>query len=419
MPAVDANTNRFQTGQGYQYDFDRNLIQDVQGRQFTFDGDNKQVEIRNSASALIGKYFYDGNGKRVKKLTASETVIFVYDGLGKLVAEYSTANPVQSPTVNYTATDPLGSPRVITNKQGEIVSRRDFMPFGEQLAPDTTYRKSALKYNYADNVRQKFTGYQRDEESGLDFAEARYYNNNHGRFTAVDPLLASGKSTNPQTFNRYAYTMNRPLILTDPTGLQAGAPVKVQQDKVPKVTIIENPKAAENGNTHIAITRSTPYANANEKEIKSDGIVLKMKDGTAARFSFGVKLNYKIQFAEGVNAIDVSIREEVSSTLSHADGKTETTEFVKSIQVNRDGEFEDDVGAFLDKEIPAGTTTVSTQKLYIDATYVQPDGTKVKTSEIFRTNELTINSGDKYGNRSIVVKDITDYEENEILDFDN
>ena len=34
-------------------------------------------------------------------------------------------------------------------------------------------------------------------------------------------MLASGKSANPQTFNRYAYTMNRPLILTDSTGLQA------------------------------------------------------------------------------------------------------------------------------------------------------------------------------------------------------
>lgn len=61
------------------------------------------------------------------------------------------------------------------------------------------------------------------EKTGLDFAEARYYYNNHGRFTAVDPLLASGKSANPQTFNRYAYTMNRPMILTDPTGLQAGS----------------------------------------------------------------------------------------------------------------------------------------------------------------------------------------------------
>jgi hypothetical protein len=55
----------------------------------------------------------------------------------------------------------------------------------------------------------------------LDFAEARYYNDKFGRFTAVDPLLASGKSADPQTFNRYAYALNRPLRLVDSTGLQA------------------------------------------------------------------------------------------------------------------------------------------------------------------------------------------------------
>ncbi len=220
LPAVDGNTNRFQSGQGYSYDAVGNLIGDPQGRQFIFNGDNKQVEVRD-ASGGVGEYVYDGSGKRVKKVTAAETVIFVYDGLGKLIAEMSTAAPPAQPTVNYTATDPLGSPRVLTNKQGQVVSRRDFMPFGEELAPDSTLRTIGRKYGAADNVRQKFTGYQRDEESGLDFAEARYYNSNHGRFTAVDPLLASGKSADPQTFNRYVYALNRPLVLTDPMGLQS------------------------------------------------------------------------------------------------------------------------------------------------------------------------------------------------------
>ena len=49
------------------------------------------------------------------------------------------------------------------------------------------------------------------------------YENRHGRFTAVDPLLASGKSANPQTFNRYVYCLNNPLIFTDPTGMQVGS----------------------------------------------------------------------------------------------------------------------------------------------------------------------------------------------------
>ncbi|MCC7307097.1 MAG: RHS repeat-associated core domain-containing protein [Acidobacteria bacterium] len=147
----------------------------------------------------------------------SNTTVFAYDASGKLVAEYLTEQ-ASSPTVNYTATDPLGSPRVITNKQGEVVSRRDFMPFGEEIAPDAAYRTAALKYGISDGVRQKFTGYQRDEETDLDFAEARYYYNDHGRFTAVDPLLASGKSANPQSFNRYIYVLNNPLRLVDPTG---------------------------------------------------------------------------------------------------------------------------------------------------------------------------------------------------------
>jgi uncharacterized protein RhaS with RHS repeats len=130
LPAVDANTNRFSNAANYQYDAVGNLIRDIHGRQFVFNGDNKQVEVRNSANQVVGEYKYDGLGKRIKKITASEYVVFVYDGLGKLIGEYSTDGPPAEPMVHYTATDPLGSPRVLTNENGEIISRRDFMPFG-------------------------------------------------------------------------------------------------------------------------------------------------------------------------------------------------------------------------------------------------------------------------------------------------
>ena len=149
-----------------------------------------------------------------------------------MIGEYSTKEPPPNPTTSYTATDQLGSPRVITDSQGNVVSRRDFMPFGEELTPDGVNRTAALKYNLGDGIRQKFTGYQKDEETNLDFAEARMYENRHARFTAVDPLLASGKSANPQTFNRYVYVVNNPLIFTDPDGLQiATATGKVYYNK--------------------------------------------------------------------------------------------------------------------------------------------------------------------------------------------
>ena len=77
-PTIDQSTNRFVAGQGFIYDLSGNVIRDVEGRQFTFNGDNKQVKVMDSQNSVIGEYFYDGEGKRVKKVTNLETTIFVY-----------------------------------------------------------------------------------------------------------------------------------------------------------------------------------------------------------------------------------------------------------------------------------------------------------------------------------------------------
>jgi RHS repeat-associated protein len=227
LPSIDATKNRFNVNQGYIYDKTGNIVQDIdpntnQIRKFVFNGDNKQVHIKKTNDDPIGTYYYDGNGKRVKKTTAAEITVFVYYAIGQMVAEYSTQLSA-TPTTSYLTSDQLGTPRTITDKNGNVISRRDFMPFGEEIGVNTAQtagRSSNPQYNSSDNVRQKFTGYQKDKETNLDFAEARYYNNQHGRFTAVDPLLASGQSSNPQSFNRYSYTMNQPLVKTDKTGLK-------------------------------------------------------------------------------------------------------------------------------------------------------------------------------------------------------
>ncbi len=173
------------------------------------------------------------NASRRKSLTArpdleTERVVFVYSG-GKLVAEYSTKAPAaelrQPNTSRLTRFSRYSNHK--PGRRGHIaarfpsIRRRDSKLIARPAIP-RSLRTSALKYE-GDDVRQKFTGYQKDEESGLDFAEARMYNNRHGRFTAVDPLLASGNSANPQTFNRYVYVMNSPLNFTDPSGLQVAS----------------------------------------------------------------------------------------------------------------------------------------------------------------------------------------------------
>ncbi len=66
----------------------------------------------------------------------------------------------------------------------------------------------------------KFTGKERDSESGLDNFGARYNSSNMGRFMSADPVFISAdRLTDPQSLNLYAYVRNNPLSLIDPTGL--------------------------------------------------------------------------------------------------------------------------------------------------------------------------------------------------------
>jgi RHS repeat-associated protein len=219
-PDTNTSNNRIATTEGYIYDPVGNLTQNFDNQHFSYNALNKMTEVRNSANTVIGAYLYDGNGKRVKKVSQTESITFVYNAFGNMIAEYSNAtvtNP--TPQLNYLTSDHLGSPRVITDSKGNVVSRRDFMPFGEEISSMAINRNQQMGYGAGDSIRQKFTTYERDTESELDFAQARYYNSKHGRFTSVDPLMASASAVAPQTWNRYAYVGNNPLNIVDPTGM--------------------------------------------------------------------------------------------------------------------------------------------------------------------------------------------------------
>jgi len=113
------------TRQGYTFDLAGNVITDAQGRTFNYDAENKQKSVSNSGGSL-GTYFYDGDGKRVKKVSNLETTIFVYDAAGKLVAEYSNQiSPM--PQVSYLTSDALGTPRINTDANGTVIARHDYM----------------------------------------------------------------------------------------------------------------------------------------------------------------------------------------------------------------------------------------------------------------------------------------------------
>jgi RHS repeat-associated protein len=109
--------------------------------------------------------------------------------------------------VLYYFADHLGSSRVVTNATGTVVDESDYYPFGgERIVVNN------------DSNPYKFTGKERDSETGLDYFGARYDSSSLGRFMSADPSIESVVLRNPQSWNRYTYTLNNPLRYIDPNG---------------------------------------------------------------------------------------------------------------------------------------------------------------------------------------------------------
>jgi RHS repeat-associated protein len=214
-PAVSAADNRI-TSPGYAYDTAGNLLCDpahpcAQTPSFTtyfaYDAENHLKTAGGALTSGGATYAYDGDGRRVKKVAGSAATVFVYDAAGRLVAEYGGAQGAGG--VSYLTRDTLGSTRVVTGQNQEVRGRYDYMPFGEECY--------AGRSGYGGEVRQKFTGKERDEETGMDYMQARYFSSTQGRFISPDPV--AGSCWNPQSLNAYSYVWNNPLKLTDATGM--------------------------------------------------------------------------------------------------------------------------------------------------------------------------------------------------------
>jgi RHS repeat-associated protein len=119
-----------------------------------------------------------------------------------------SANAQGSEEVRYYHTDAIGSVRLVTDTNGQIVERYDYLPFGEPWTASPTGTET-----------RRFGGKERDTETAFDYFGARYYSSVHGRFNVVDPALDTDAATlNPQRWNRYAYGANNPFRNVDPDG---------------------------------------------------------------------------------------------------------------------------------------------------------------------------------------------------------
>jgi RHS repeat-associated protein len=214
-----AATNQYVTGPGaFDNDYDEagNQERNKLGELLAYDANSRQTS--HTTGSATTTYHYDPNGNRVKKVTPTKTDIYVYDAFGKMAAEYSTVATTAPVGAHYRTVDHLGSARLVTLQDQSAFACYDYAPFGEEI-PDALGNRSLVTC-YAGNLddRQKFTGKERDSESGMDYFLARYYAGPMGRFLSVDPDNAGALPDDPQSWNAYSYTRSNPLKYVDPTG---------------------------------------------------------------------------------------------------------------------------------------------------------------------------------------------------------
>ena len=212
----DGNNRLVNAVLGIQYDAAGNLTA-IGGFTFAYDAEDRLVS--STLNSVTTTYAYDGEGRRVKK----GTVVMVYDAFGRLAAEYGgTADPVGT---EYLTADHLGSTRLVTSSTGAERRCLDYLPFGEQMTQGMGGRGAC--YASANEPRVKFTGKERDAETGLDYFGARYLSSAQGRFTTPDPFNPMDELVgqefddylaNPQYWNKYAYSLNNPLKYKDSDG---------------------------------------------------------------------------------------------------------------------------------------------------------------------------------------------------------
>ncbi len=175
-----------------------------------YDGEGRVLRRRNTQlGTTLFEYGYGGGGQRVRKLVGTVATRYVYGADGELVAEYGATGTSGSASPEYVLTDGLGSTRTKTNGVGLPLARFDYEPFGAEIVRNGSG---------GDRLRQRFTGKERDAETGLDYFGARYMSGAQGRFTSADKPFADQHPSDPQSWNLYSYVRNNPLKNRDPNG---------------------------------------------------------------------------------------------------------------------------------------------------------------------------------------------------------
>ncbi len=229
----------------YSYDNYGNMVGMPQISTLAWDSMDQlqRVELGGGGRAY---YVYDSGGQRIRKVLERQgslrveriylgpleiyrertgnnaphferQTVYISDNTGR-IAQVDTktrdqttsdpTNPLNTPLIRYQYGNHLGSAMLETNSNGDVISYEEYHPYGT-----TAYRsgKSGVDLSLK---RYRFSGKERDDETGLYYFGARYYAPWLGRWTSSDPAgFVDGT-------NLYRYCSNNPIMLRDPNGMQ-------------------------------------------------------------------------------------------------------------------------------------------------------------------------------------------------------
>ncbi len=203
--------------------------------QYDSSGQRSRKTVINSAGNTQRIYF--GNYEIYRVYNSSGTItlerrtVHIADDTGRIAMyEYRTVGSDSYATTlsRYIYSNHLGTSSVELDPTGAIISYEEYHPFGT-----TAFQEMNAAVN-AVGKRYRFTGKERDDESGFYYIGARYYAPWLGRWCACDPInseIYNYNKGNPRrnpdrqfvelTASPYEYCYDNPVRFTDPTGEQA------------------------------------------------------------------------------------------------------------------------------------------------------------------------------------------------------
>ncbi|KAF1084282.1 tRNA nuclease WapA precursor [Sporotomaculum syntrophicum] len=227
-------------------------------------------------------YSYDPEGLRTKKVTPSGTTRYHYDNTGRVITESNAGGYVTAQTIwgnqalarkvggsyYYYLYNGHGDVTKVIDQNGNIVNSYTYDEWGNILSQQEQLPQPL-----------KYAGEYYDDESGLYYLRARYYDPTVGRFISRDSN--EGSITNPLSLNLYVYCYSNPLNYLDPTGHSAK---EVWQDLKLGVGAVLN---GDNWQSSWAAVKTTP-----------EGAIIYVREGLVGPENYDELTNEDLSWAD-------------------------------------------------------------------------------------------------------------------------